>query len=112
MIVACWAHNPKVGGRFHRRNNIHPLPKRLREQSAKLLFVGSNPTRVSKGVVAQLVRALALQARGREFKSHQLHKIKEFGVAVVTLEFGSKGGGSIPSTSTNAVQVGSLTEIR
>ena len=39
-----------------------------------------------------------MQARGREFKSHHLHKIKEFGVAVVTLEFGSKGGGSIPSS--------------
>lgn len=26
--------------------------------------------------------------------------IREFGVAAVTLEFGSKGGGSIPSTST------------
>lgn len=59
---------------FTIRNNIHPLPKRLREQSAKLLFVGSNPTRVSKGVVVQLVRIPALQAGGREFESHQLHK--------------------------------------
>lgn len=43
---------------FTFRNNIHPLPKRLREQSAKLLFVGSNPTRVSKGVVVQLAEHL------------------------------------------------------
>lgn len=63
---------------------------------------------MSKGVVVQLVRIPALQAGGRGFEYHHLHKIKEFGVEVVTLEFGSKGGGSIPSIPTKTKRIGGL----
>ena len=32
-----------------------------------------------KGLLAQLVRALALQAKGHEFESHTVHKASDYG---------------------------------
>ena len=69
QLVARWAHIPKV--------------------------VGSNPTCRNKilGVVAQLVRAPALQAGGRGFDYHQLHT-KYGGVLVLDCELKARNRAS------------------
>ena len=76
----CNGNTSVFGAEFLRSNRSVPTIRKYssecRATRTNSCVIGANPITCGLlGVVAQLVRALALQARGREFKSRPLHRI-------------------------------------